>query len=144
MDFGAELPETTPSTPIKVYCDASYREREDSATAGWCFRTHTGAFIAKHSEDLGSGHTSVSAEVEAAERVLKLIANHAPSTHVMFYSDCQPALGKIDIEQFLGRFDSLTIGWVPRSENIVADMAADNQQQIEREEVETPKFGICD
>jgi len=118
------LPETTPSTPLKLYSDASYQENGFSS-AGWVFANHNGKPLEVNGAALGSGFDSVEAEMEAIRRGVDALGAYCQVDHIKVFSDCEPALYHIEEDDIREEFDSVTMEWIPREENQVADIAAD-------------------
>lgn len=118
------LPKTTPSTPIKVYCDAS-RTEDDFSVAGWAYTDHNDGFLEKAGCDLGIEPSSIRAEMEAMRRSLEALNDYDDVQHVKVYTDCKPAYRNMDLDAWSEEFDSLTIKWIPREENTLADLIAD-------------------
>jgi ribonuclease HI len=141
------LPETTPSTPIKVYCDASMKEETDLAAAGWLFTDHNGSALDTHGQHLGKGYNSVQAENAAIKRVLRALKSYNQAQHVKLYTDCKPVLMQLqNVNLEKGNFESVTLDWIPRTENQIADGLADLwiAQQRASDARQTEPYGICD
>lgn len=119
-----DLPATTQSTPLKVYCDAA-RGKDDFCTVGWVYTDHNGAFADEGGCELGKQPDSVQAEMEAIKRSLSVLDGYNHVNHVKVYTDCQPVLNHLDEETLGVGFENLTLNWIERGQNKLADLIAD-------------------
>ena len=62
---------------------------------------------------------------KTTSRSLKALNDYDDVQHVKVYTDCKPAYRNIDLDAWSEEFDSLTIKWIPREENALADLIAD-------------------
>lgn len=116
---------TTQSTPLKIYCDASHQENGMSF-AGWVFCNHNGKQMDISGTALGKGWCSVTAEMESVTRVLDGISHYDFVSHVNVYCDCEPAVEQLqDDFELESSFEHVSVKWIPRSENQIADLVAD-------------------
>lgn len=121
---GLDLPETSQSTPLKFYADASHQD-DGMSFAGWVFADHNGKPLEVSGSALGKGWDSVNAEMEAVTRGLKGIGSYQQVQHVKVLSDCKPALYHLESMTLDRMFESVTLEWIPREDNQIADMVAD-------------------
>jgi ribonuclease HI len=143
---GLETVETTTHTPMKVYCDATRRDNGEAACA-WVLTDHNGHVLDIRSRHLGWDNTSMDAERDAIVKIVQVLCCYEVD-HVIVKSDCQPAV-KEDEEWLHGRygnnFESLTIEWVSRDDNIMADGYADmeihNRDSVQATQ---PTYGTTD
>lgn len=140
------LPETTSHSPLKVYSDASSTEK-GHATAGWAFCNHNGKFLTRHSQQLGLNVDSVRAEVMSLTRAINGLADMDGVRHVKFYTDCQPCIRHVNPVTLTEEFANATLQWIPREENVVADMVADHALRRSGEftpRAKSNKYGLTD
>lgn len=143
-------PETTASSPLKVYCDAAVNHDSGLAAVGWHICNHNGATIHIEGEHIGTGYTTMTAEQEAIKRILGELARWRKIQHVVVCTDCQPAKGRLErpgvgLEQ--DSFDNISLKWVPREQNRVADSIAEKwiHYQAERQTIGgRPAYGMTD
>lgn len=141
------IPKTTPSTPIKIYTDATYHEGTGHSAVGWLFTDHNGQPLTTHGTRLGTGYTSVQAENAGVKRAVGAVSHH-PAQHIKVYTDCKPTLEQLqNVDLAKDDFESVTLEWVPREKNRVADsiafMWATKGERKGRTTAGT-KFGVCD
>lgn len=122
----ATLPDTTKHTPLRVYVDASHNHKSGGISSlGWAIQTHGGEFIDVNGEDLGRLSNSHAAEEEALKRVIKKLRNHSQVKHIKVFSDCKPAVKRFNKNGVLEQgFEQVTLNWIPREKNLVADMSS--------------------
>lgn len=118
------LPETTQSTPLKLYCDAN-KQSDGMAYAGWVFADHNGKPIEITGNSLGKGWDTVEAEVESVIRALNGINHYDQVQHVKVYTDCKAAVYDLEDIKLDKMYETVTVDWIPREENQVADIVAD-------------------
>lgn len=146
LGLNTELPETTINSPLKVYSDAC-SSHSGQATAGWAFCNHNGKFLAKHSQQLGHNVESVRAETMALTRVINGLADMDGVRHVKFHTDCKPCIRHINPRTLTKEFDHATLQWIPREENVVADMVADQAHRMSGDftpRATSNKYGLTD
>lgn len=141
------LTETTTHSPLKVYTDATSTEKAGLSVAGWVFCNHNGKVLDTLSQELGTNLESCQAEAEALRRVVSGLAVMSEAKHVNLYTDCQPAIPRVDWSGFDEAFESLSLQWIPREENRLADMKAD--EGLRRGTTHTPsanrtRYGVTD
>lgn len=146
MDIGGlDLPETTESTPIKIFCDAARDKGNGVCAAGWAFCTHNGAVLEVENQHLGKFDSIDEAEIEAVKRVLDGITGYNHVQHVKICTDSQNAVSRLCVDALSNGYETVTIEWIPRAENQVADTAAKSVTSRSRG-VPTSEgsFGVCD
>jgi ribonuclease HI len=147
MNIGnLNIPETTPHTPIKVYCDASHHP-DSIASVAWVFTDHNGALLDTSGCNLGNGYTSVQAENAAVKRVLRALNSYNQAQHVKVYTDCKPVVHQLEnVNLAKGNYESVTLEWIPREENQIADQLADLwvYQKSGHEFEPSPTYGMTD
>lgn len=141
------LVETTSKSPLKVYSDATSVEEVSLSVAGWVFCNHNGKVLDTLSQHLGTNLKSCQAEVRALQRVVDGLASMSEVDHVILHTDCQPAVPQVNWSRNSEEFESLSVKWIPREENRLADMVADTGFQ--RGKTYTPsasraKYGVTD
>lgn len=144
---GLNLPTTTKNTPIKVFCDATQYEDQGLAAVGWLFTDHSERVLDTHGQELGTGYTSVQAENAAVKRVLGALNSYNQAQHVKVYTDCHPVTDQLSgVDLATGNFESVTLDWIPREDNQIADTLADNWLVRGHNEARTEaqRYKICD
>jgi ribonuclease HI len=124
---GTLPPATTPSTPIKAYSDATYRDNDGPEGAGWLIADHNNRPIAVTGELIGTVASSQIAEQNALYRLIAKLAT-TPANHVIVYTDCLPVIDRVDTSVWDDYFRSLSIEHVSRDQNEVAHMAAEQER----------------
>lgn len=141
------LTETTTHSPLKVYTDATSTEKAGLSVAGWVFCNHNGKVLDTFSQELGTNLESCQAETEALRRVVSGLAVMSETKHVNLYTDCQPAIPRVEWTSLNEGFEDLSVTWIPREENKLADMVAD--EGLRRGATHTPsanraRYGVTD
>jgi len=144
------LAATTRHSPLKVYSDASTEHTTGDgaaalglSVAGWVFCNHNGAVLDTLSEELGTDLDSCQAEAEALRRAVRGLGDVSDVQHVIFYTDWLPAASRLTSPDLFEGFESLSMEWVPRRENQLADMVADTGLRCGTTGAE-PMFGFTD
>jgi ribonuclease HI len=119
------LKETSIHSPLKVYSDATSTDKTDLSVAGWVFCDHNGQVLDTLSQELGTNLKSCQSEAKALRRVTDGLADLSIVEHVILYTDCKPAIPRVDWNNLLEQFEQFSIEWVPRDKNKLADMVAD-------------------
>jgi len=141
---GLDLPETTTSTPLKVHCDASHNHSTEISSGGVVFSTHTGVPIDTVPFNLGKGYDTNSAEEETIKRAISILDSYNQVQHIKVYTDSKVSIESLsNVELSVGNFESVTLDWIPREENMIADAIA-NKGMEKRAHSSEPKYGICD
>lgn len=141
------LTQTKTHSPLNVYTDATSTDTKRLSVAGWVFCNHNGKVIDTLSQELGTNLESCQAEAEALRRVVSGLEQSAITQHVNFYTDCKPAIPRVEWSTPRNNFKDLSVTWVPREENKLADMVAD--QGLRRGSTHTPsasraRYGVTD
>jgi ribonuclease HI len=124
--------ETGTYTPVKVYCDATTKEHEKHesgiSAVGIIVTNHNGKIIHRGGRTIGTGYGSLAAEKAAIEHALHVLSGYDGVGHVIAYSDCKFAIDSAGDEiksEYSDQFESLSIEWIGREDNVEADMQAD-------------------
>ena len=120
-----DFPETSVNTPIKVFSDISLLQN-GKAAVGWAFTNHNGKPFYTTGERLGENYDAASAaEREGIERAIKILMKRNQVRHIKILTDSKPAIHHINKEEYSHRFENMSINWIPREENHIADIIAD-------------------
>lgn len=115
---------TKPNTPLKVCCDASFEWANNMAYGGWQFTDHCGQTTDVVGAAIGKTSGSLQAEVLAIEKVLDMLSKNPEVQHVKVYTDCDGAAERATDGTLSSGFQSVSVEWIPREENVAADFAA--------------------
>lgn len=130
MKIEVTLPETTASTPLKVHSDATKNYSTEMSSAGWLFSSHNGKPLDAKGCKLGKGYNITDAEIEAIKRVVKAVNSYNQVQHLKIYADCENAVNILDRGDLkANNYEYVTIEWIPREENFIADIIADNMMR---------------
>jgi ribonuclease HI len=144
MQFDRPDHETDITTPLKVYCDASRNHENGISSAGCVLTTHNGDVIDTDSCNLGTGYTTDKAEYECILRALKALKGYDNVQHVKVYTDSKNTVQQTPEDTLSKRgFEYVTLDWVPREENTLADMLA-RRAMKEPPDYDEPAYGISD
>lgn len=119
-----ERMETTLSTPMKVYCDASYNHDNGHGYAGWMVCNHNGQPIDIAGQDIGKQVGSNRAEVEAMQRAIDVFRDDDDVQHLVLYSDCTGAINKIIDRNYQKGFESVRVVNALRDDTQIPDALA--------------------
>ena len=120
-----DFPETSVNTPIKVFSDISLLQN-GKASVGWVFANHNGKPFYTKGKPLGENYdTATEAEVEGIERAIKILIKLNKVRHIKILTDSKSAIYHINKEEYSYRFENMSINWIPREENHIADIVAD-------------------
>lgn len=117
-----DLPKTARSKPLVVYSDATVRP-DGMAICGWAFCNHNHAFICHHIEHLGEMKSS-QAEKESVKRIIQDLDQLDHVKHLKVHSDFATGIKNLDITEDY-QFEYLSVDWIPREENTMADLVAE-------------------
>jgi len=142
----SRLPNTSKHSPLTVYCDATIDYETSLAAVGWALCNHNGKVLQKHGEQLGRNIDTNAAEVEGVKRIIRYLSNIDCVKHVHIYTDCNTVAEKVNTSYSRNTFEKLSISWIPREQNVIADMVA---EEIIRGKVFDPRssaapYGMTD
>ena len=145
MIDGLDLPHTSESTPLTIYCDAG---KESGALAYGCgivFCDHNGRVLEMHQCTLTIDQDTVGAELEAIERAITALRGYQQVQHAIVYSDCEPAVWNAQRNGMANddHLESCRVEQIPRSENMVADMVASTTVDT-GEQPQSLQYGMTD